>query len=89
MHGPTCVFWANLTPFSLQIERLLLEDAPESLAWTFGATPFLHACSTGQVQCAEVLVAAGCDTAATMANGFTGRARSHRRFVLSFIHFIP
>ena len=19
MHGPTCIFWANLTPFSLQI----------------------------------------------------------------------
>jgi hypothetical protein len=126
MHGPTSVFWANLTPLSLQTERLLLEDAPESLAWTFGATPFLHACSTGQVQlglyptfqyssttlyqfsyhiqslffesdsrispqvqCAEVLVAAGCDTAATMANGFTGGARPHCRFVLSFIHFIP
>ena len=21
MHGPTCVFWANLTPFSLQWSR--------------------------------------------------------------------
>ena len=19
MHGPTCIFWANLTPFSLQL----------------------------------------------------------------------
>jgi hypothetical protein len=22
MHGPTCIFWANLTPFSLQRRRL-------------------------------------------------------------------
>ena len=21
MHGPTCIFWANLTPFSLQREN--------------------------------------------------------------------
>jgi hypothetical protein len=23
MHGPTCIFWANLTPFSLKPERCL------------------------------------------------------------------
>ena len=21
MHGPTCIFWANLTPLSLKLER--------------------------------------------------------------------
>jgi hypothetical protein len=24
MHGPTCTFWANLTPFSLQYDKLHL-----------------------------------------------------------------
>jgi hypothetical protein len=23
MHGPTCIFWANLTPFSLQVDSLI------------------------------------------------------------------
>ena len=23
MHGPTCIFWANLTPFSLEAEYAL------------------------------------------------------------------
>ena len=35
-------------------------------------TPFLLACGFGQVECVEVLVAAGCDTAATDDSGFTG-----------------
>jgi hypothetical protein len=26
MHGPNCVFWTNLTPFSLQHRRLLGDE---------------------------------------------------------------
>jgi hypothetical protein len=33
MHGPTCIFWANLTPFSLQA-YLFVHRQPRS-AWTF------------------------------------------------------
>ena len=29
-HGPTCVFWANLTPFSLKAKRA--EEAAEAVA---------------------------------------------------------
>ena len=32
MHGPTCVFWANLTPFSLEADALLGKFVHE--AWT-------------------------------------------------------
>ena len=31
MHGPTCVFWANLTSFSLQLEDLRLSDEASDL----------------------------------------------------------
>jgi hypothetical protein len=27
MHGPTCIFWANLTPFSLKVRREKLKYA--------------------------------------------------------------
>ena len=30
MHGPTCIFWANLTPFSLQFFAAMLEMAERS-----------------------------------------------------------
>jgi hypothetical protein len=31
MHGPTCIFWANLTPFSEQVEqRAAVETKPLS-----------------------------------------------------------
>jgi ankyrin repeat protein len=36
------------------------------------STAFLFACENGSVECAEALVAAGCDTAATNDNGSTG-----------------
>jgi hypothetical protein len=29
MHGPACSFWANLTPFSLEIARLAFESLDE------------------------------------------------------------
>jgi hypothetical protein len=29
MHGPTCIFWANLTPLSLQTLTVLAEGAAE------------------------------------------------------------
>jgi hypothetical protein len=29
MHGPTCIFWANLTPFSLQRTRKSALDRGE------------------------------------------------------------
>ena len=33
MHGPTCIFWANLTPFSLKIARHLADYV---LVWAGG-----------------------------------------------------
>ena len=32
MHGPTCIFWANLTPFSRQGFMLLPDDFEMPLA---------------------------------------------------------
>jgi hypothetical protein len=31
MHGPTCIFWANLTPFSLQGGNLYVYGAKSDL----------------------------------------------------------
>ena len=33
MHGPTCIFWANLTPFSLQYCRYMLPGLPAILVF--------------------------------------------------------
>ena len=38
-----------------------------------GATPFLIACLKGSVECMQLLVDAGCDTAATSKTGRTCR----------------
>ena len=32
MHGPTCIFWANLTPFSRQLKAAELYDHQEDIA---------------------------------------------------------
>jgi hypothetical protein len=34
MHGPTCIFWGNLTPFSLQCEVALSRRDHHFLSWS-------------------------------------------------------
>ena len=33
MHGPTCIFWANLTPFSFKNKRSRARDLLELHGW--------------------------------------------------------
>ena len=43
MHGPTCIFWANLTPFSLQALDLPPANVTAALnALPLGSTSFLY-----------------------------------------------
>ena len=44
-----------------------------------GSTAFLHACVKGSVECMEILVDAGCDTAAKNVNGDSGMAIARRK----------
>jgi hypothetical protein len=49
MHGPTCTFWANLTPFSLKDigrppdasfeDMAVFSDCRSVLVWRWGASP--------------------------------------------------
>ena len=44
MHGPTCIFWANLTPVSLKADRLRAKNASYrllTLAYGAGGVYFL------------------------------------------------
>ena len=43
MHGPTCIFWANLTPFSLQVEvDDLWEHTGKAATGSLEVTIFAH-----------------------------------------------
>ena len=33
MHGPTCIFWANLTPFSLEMVLLVEPNKLNTTLW--------------------------------------------------------
>ena len=35
MHGPTRIFWANLTSFSLQLGRFLAASVAHNITWDF------------------------------------------------------
>ena len=42
MHGPTCIFWANLTPFSLQVVGIVFPnvEVPQGSVVTDAAVLF-------------------------------------------------
>ena len=81
MHGPTCIFWANLTSFSLEAELPLC-------AWTHVAY------SVGAGGDAELYINGRLDSARRSSgqpvfNNGSPRARSHCRVAPPLIHFMP
>ena len=56
MHGTTCIFWANLTPFSLQLQSAIAAACAADCAAcdVNGVRLMLGACAAGSRTCLHV-----------------------------------
>ena len=58
MHGPTCIVWANLTPFSLQYPAWntcnTTDGSPLSRCKTYGTDPYGQVSVTTRTSRSEV-----------------------------------
>jgi hypothetical protein len=61
MHKPTCIFWANLKPFSLQSLQSLAQGLPSSITDGAALDAYIVAMLDGTGYSAESATWSGCD----------------------------
>jgi hypothetical protein len=94
MRGPTCIFWANLTPFSLKYKLALAVARPEMAPQleAFRAWVSEHWFPRQHLPVVPCLPTQGGHGRRRLHNGMTpvsARVISDRHFAVQLNHFIP